>query len=63
MGEQILILQLQGFIFFGTANQLRTRINEEVAARDGVKYVILDFSRVNSLDSSAVNSFERIRSL
>ncbi len=61
-GEQVLILQLQGFVFFGTANQLRSRIRDEVRTRldTDVRYIILDFARVNGCDSSAMNSFERI---
>lgn len=61
-GDQILILQLQGFIFFGTANQLRTRIIEKATAQKqaALKYIVLDFHNVNGFDSSALNSFERI---
>lgn len=61
-GDQILILQLHGFIFFGTANQLRNRIVERTNTRESIalKYIVLDFHKVNGFDSSALNSFERI---
>ncbi len=62
IGEQILILQLHGFIFFGTANQLRTEIIRQASDLEGIglKYIVLDFHKVNGFDSSALNSFERI---
>lgn len=61
-GDQIFILQLQGFIFFGTANQLRARIMEQVRRQKDVeiRYIVLDFAKVYGFDSSAMNSFERI---
>ena len=61
-GEQILIFKLQGYIFFGTANQLRTRIHDKVTPKSQarIRYMIFDFSKVSGCDSSAMNSFERI---
>jgi len=61
-GDQLLIFKLQGFIFFGTANQLRTRIQDKVAAKgkSRIQYLIFDFSKVSGCDSSAMNSFERM---
>ncbi len=65
MGGQVYILRLQGFIFFGTAQGLLNRIRERINDRsEGVlKYIILDFHRVNALDSSAVLSILRIHQL
>ncbi len=62
-GDRILILRLHGFIFFGTANRLRDRIVERVREerKNSLRYVVLDFSQVNGFDSSALNSFERLR--
>lgn len=65
LGHHIYILELQGFIFFGTANalleQMRARVADAEQSR--VRYVILDFRRVTGLDSSAVLSFVKGRQL
>ena len=65
LGRHIYILELQGFIFFGTANALleriRTRLGE--AEQAPVHYIILDFRRVTGLDSSAVLSFVKGKQL
>lgn len=62
-GEQLEILQLQGFIFFGTAasllNQIRCRLAD--SRRPRLRFLVLDFSRVTGLDSSAVSSFARMK--
>jgi SulP family sulfate permease len=59
LGAHIHILELQGFIFFGTANALLDQIRARVADADQppVRYIVLDFRRVTGLDSSAVLSF------
>ncbi len=62
-GEEFYILKLQGFIFFGTANNLyeeiRKRANNNTMAPLGC--VVLDFRFVNGVDSSAVNSFTKMK--
>lgn len=62
-GEQIYILKLQGYIFFGTANNLLNQVRRRVEdnALPQVRFVILDFRLVNGLDSSALNSFIKMR--
>ncbi len=64
-GEQIYILDLQGFLFFGTANTLLNRIQARLnnATLVPLKYVVLNFQAVNGLDSSAVLSFVRLKQL
>ena len=59
LGQHIYILELRGFIFFGTANTLLERIRARVADTEQlpVRYIVLDFRRVTGLDSSAVLSF------
>jgi len=61
-GESLHIFILQGFLFFGTSSRLiddvRQLLNDPV--REKVKYLILDFQRVNALDTSAVNSFAKL---
>ena len=62
-GEQISILPLQGFIFFGTANRLLDRVNDRIENKEAsnLKYLIFDFRHVTGLDSSTINSFNKLR--
>jgi len=62
-GEQISILPLQGFIFFGTANRLLDKVKERVENEEAshLKYLIFDFRHVTGLDSSTINSFNKLR--
>lgn len=64
-GEQIYILSLQGFLFFGTANALLNRIQARIAddTLRPLGYVVLNFQAVNVIDSSAVLSFVRLKQL
>ena len=60
-GDAILIIRLQGFLFFGTAERLRQRVERratETAAR--TRFVVIDFRRVTGVDSSTVLSFIRL---
>lgn len=63
--EDLWILKLQEFLFFGTAQSLLDRIRERIqdATRPGVKFIVLDFQRVPGTDSSAVASFLRMQQL
>jgi SulP family sulfate permease len=64
LGRRIFILELEGFLFFGTANALLERIRARVAdMQQRVLYIILDFRRVAGLDSSAVLSFVKGKQL
>jgi len=60
-GESQLVLHLQGYLFFGTANRLLDDIRREIAATPGgLRFLVLDFHNVDGLDSSAVSSFTRL---
>lgn len=61
------VLQLQGYIFFGTAYNLLSNAQQRIQG-DGddderVRYLLLDFRHVNGIDSSAIASFLRLRRL
>ena len=59
--DQMVILQLQGFIFFGTANSLYENIKQlATQAEKALKFVVLDMLLVQGIDSSAVKSFEKL---
>ena len=62
-GEKISILHLQGFIFFGTANRLLDKVKERLENEEAshLKYLIFDFRHVTGLDSSTINSFNKLR--
>ena len=63
-GESIHIFRLQGYLFFGTANGVLSRVREILEDKNQREhFIILDFHRVHSLDSSAVSSFVRMRQL
>jgi SulP family sulfate permease len=64
-GGEIFILRLQGFIFFGTAQNLLDRIKArlEDPQQPVLRFVILDFRQVVLLDSSAVFSITRMKQL
>lgn len=65
-GDRILILQLQGFIFFGTADKLISRIREcvlEPANGRKPEFLVLDFHHVSQLDTSATRAFAKLAQL
>ncbi|MGQ0524792.1 MAG: SulP family inorganic anion transporter [Betaproteobacteria bacterium] len=49
-GGRILVLELEGPLFFGTAEKLATHVED--ALEEQVKYVIIDLNRVNEVDST-----------
>lgn len=65
-GRHIWIMRFQGFIFFGTADRLVATIKQRLSERDAesrVRYLVLDFHHVSQLDTSALQSFEKLAQL
>jgi SulP family sulfate permease len=62
-GVRLHVFWLSGFIFFGSSNGLFERIRRAIDAQDEkpVGYVVLDFSAVPGLDTSAVLSLIKLR--
>lgn len=62
-GDDIYILELQGYIFFGTANALQEQLNErfEASHLPTPRCVLLDFRQVIGIDASAVLSFTKLQ--
>lgn len=62
-GEQICILRLQGYIFFGTAYPLLSHIRQRIRSPNPspARFVLLDFTYVSGLDSSSVLTFNKLR--
>lgn len=65
LGEQIHVMELRGFIFFGTVNHILEALRKRISDTDiaPLRYCILDFKRVTGLDSSAVLGFQKLQSL
>jgi len=57
-GDQTLIVELQGQLFFGTTDQLLSEIDPLMKE---FKYIILDMKRVLSLDYTAAHLLKQIR--
>jgi SulP family sulfate permease len=63
-GDQIYILCLMGYIFFGTSNSFLNHVREVLTdAKSPIRHLIFDFHLINGLDSSAVSSFIKLRRL
>jgi SulP family sulfate permease len=62
-GHWIYIIELQGFLFFGTANRLLDQVRERINTPDlpVPHFVVLDFRQVNGLDASAALSFAKMK--
>ena len=59
-GDAILIVRLQGFIFFGTSDRLRKNLEDRLRAGPSIRFMVIDFQRVTGVNSSAVASFLRL---
>lgn len=57
-GSNVVLFELQGSLFFGTANQLLNALEPEIGHH---KYVILSMRRVQSLDVTATHLLEQIK--
>jgi SulP family sulfate permease len=58
---ELVALQLQGFIFFGTANSLYENVKQLASSADKpIKFVLMDLTLVQGIDSSAVKSFAKL---
>ena len=64
-GDQVYILKLSGYIFFGTANTLLNQVRSRVEAvdRQPLRFALLDFRDVSGIDSSAVISLVKMNQL
>jgi SulP family sulfate permease len=64
-GDQIYILGLGEFVFFGTANSQLNRINRRLQDPRSfpLRFVVFDFQNVIGFDSSAVRSYIKIKQI
>ena len=59
-GDQSVVFELQGSLFFGTADQLFTALEPEIMARH---YVTLDMRRVQSVDVTVAHVLEKVEDM
>ncbi len=64
-GEAIEIIQLQGYLFFGSADGMVKYVQRRLAdtQRMPLRFLVLDFRHVTGLDSAATSGFLKIRRL
>jgi len=61
MARQIKVIYLQGFIFFGSFQQINNRLNQILNYDENIKYIIMDFKLVNGIDYSAADKFNKLK--
>ncbi|MGH8927983.1 MAG: SulP family inorganic anion transporter, partial [Acidimicrobiia bacterium] len=59
-GDAILVIELQGYLFFGSAKTVFNRVRALAQESPGLRYLILDLRRVNGTDSTALASFIKL---
>ena len=63
-GQQIFVIKLAGFLFFGTIvsveNRIRALLDEEAFRELPIQFLVLDFKDINGVDYSAADAFSRI---
>jgi SulP family sulfate permease len=57
-GDQAMVFELQGSLFFGNTHQLYADLEQEIATR---RYVVIDLRRVRSIDVTAAQLFRQVR--
>ncbi|MEP4485536.1 MAG: SulP family inorganic anion transporter [Halioglobus sp.] len=64
-GEQMMIIALQGYLFFGTSGGVYSRIRDRLAGSSDhrLSYLVLDFSGTSGLDASAAINFQKVAQL
>jgi SulP family sulfate permease len=60
VGGRIVLIELQGFLFFGKTEQIVRSVHEMPELRSSVEVLVVDFHRVTGIDSSAGASFDRL---
>jgi sulfate permease, SulP family len=64
-GVRVEVVELQGFLFFGTADRLRDHVSRRIASAgpSPLMHLIFDFAHVVGLDAAAAAQMERIAAL
>ena len=61
-GAVVHVIQLQDYLFFGTAEQVASQVRQRLNAEDlpPLRFLILDFKGVSGIDSAATSCFLKI---
>ncbi len=59
-GDATWALELQGFVFFGSADRLVDRVRARLESVPSTRFVILDFRHVTGIDATAQLAFEKL---
>ena len=64
-GDAIEVVQLQGYLFFGSADRVVDHVRRRLAAADRtqLRFLVLDFRHVSGVDSAATTCFIKIKGL
>jgi len=60
-GHELQGINLQSYLFFGSANRLYQHVKALLASNDDCRFLIFDFGIVTGIDSSATHSFTQIK--
>jgi SulP family sulfate permease len=60
-GSEIQGLNLQSYLFFGSANRLYQHVKALLVRHPACRYLVFDFNQVTGIDSSAAHSFMQIK--
>ncbi|MGB3281041.1 MAG: SulP family inorganic anion transporter, partial [Pseudorhodobacter sp.] len=60
-GARILIMHLQGALFFGSIDMLISRIRSDLSKSTGPQILILDFASVTAIDAATCAAIQRLR--
>lgn len=65
VGQQIQVMKLTGYLFFGTIvsveNKIRALLEDEAFRERPIQFLVFDFAHVNGIDFSAAEAFTRIK--
>ncbi|KAJ3414674.1 hypothetical protein HDV05_006209 [Chytridiales sp. JEL 0842] len=61
VGEQIRVVKMKGFLFFGTISQLESYVDHLLVKTSLVRFLILEFSMISGVDYSALEAFHRLK--
>jgi SulP family sulfate permease len=57
-GDQVVVCELQGSLFFGTTQQLYSALESDLKTR---RFIILDMRRIQTIDVTAAHMLEQVR--
>lgn len=62
-GKKILVIGLQGYLFFGTSGRIYSRVKDLLESDSEIEVVLLDFEKVSGVDASAGLNFDKLAQL